>query len=145
MSQLTEDTLVLGTQSPPTHAATNLGLISPRELDRELFDVLYSRRAHELITFFYRRTRNADAAAELLAETFAIAALRRRNDADLELHPAGWLRNIAKLELSRYFRRLDIELRAVTRLHMEIPRLTETEIIVLDAEIHEERNTRLGS
>ena len=123
----------------------NLGLISPRELDRELFDVLYGRRAHELITFFYRRTRNADAAADLLAETFAIAVLRRRNDADLALYPAEWLRNIAKLELSRYFRRLDVELRAVTRLHMEVPRLTETEIIVLDAEIHEERNNRLGS
>ncbi len=135
---------MLGTRTPPT-TAHDLSLVSPRELDRELFDLLYGRRAHELITFFYRRTRNADAAAELLAETFAIAALRRRGDADLALHPADWLRNIAKLELSRYFRKLDVELRAVTRLHMEIPRLTETEIIVLDAEIHEQRNTRLGT
>lgn len=136
---------MLGTRTPPKSAAVTLGLIPPRELDRELFDLLYGRRAHELITFFYRRTRNADAAAELLAETFAIAVLRRRNDADLALHPAEWLRNIAKLELSRYFRKLEVELRAVTRLQMEIPRLTETEIIVLDAEIHEERNNRLGS
>lgn len=135
---------MLGTQTSPKAAQIELGLISPRELDADLFDLLYGRRAHELITFFYRRTRNADAAAELLAETFAIAVLRRRSDPELALHPAEWLRNIAKLELSRYFRRLDVELRAVTRLHMEIPRLTETEIIVLDAEIHEERNSRLG-
>ena len=142
---LAEDSPVLGTQTLPTAAPINFGLISPRELDGELFDLLYGRRAHELITFFYRRTRNPDAAAELLAETFAIAVLRRRNDADLALNPAEWLRNIAKLELSRYFRKLDVELKAVNRLQMDIPRLTETEVIVLDAEIHEERNNRLGS
>ena len=136
---------MLGTQTPPTAPLLNLGLVSPRELDGELFDLLYGRRAHELITFFYRRTRNADAAAELLAETFAIAVLRRRNNVDLALNPAEWLRNIAKLELSRYFRKLDVEVIAVNRLQMDIPRLTDTEIIVLDAEIHEERNTRLGS
>lgn len=125
-------------------APTNAGLICARDLDAELFDVLYGRRAHELVTFFYRRTRNADTAAELLAETFAIAVLRRRHDPELSVHQPDWLRNIARLELSRYFRRLDVELRAVTRLQMNVPRLTETEIVVLDAEIHEERTARLG-
>jgi len=32
----------------------------------------------------------------------------------------------------------------VNRLGMEIPRLTDTEIVVLEAEIYEERNIRLG-
>lgn len=136
---------MLGTRSPRTIASVNSGLATAAELDLELFDVLYGRRAHELITFFYRRTRNADAAAELLAETFAVGVLRRRNDPELSVHNPEWLRNIAKLELSRYFRKLEVELVTVNRLGMEIPRLTETEIIVLDAEIHLERNLRLGS
>jgi len=98
----------------------------------------------ELITFFYRRTRNPDAAAELLAETFAVGVLRRRSDPDLSVNEPEWLRNIAKLQLSRYFRKLEVELVAVNRLGMEIPRLTDTEIVVLEAEIYEERNIRLG-
>lgn len=136
---------MLGTRTVSRTSPINLGIVTAKHLDPELFDVLYGRRAHELITFFYRRTRNADTAAELLAETFAIAALRRRSDPDLSVRDAEWMRNIAKLELSRYFRKLEVELKAVVRLNMDIPRLTETEIVVLDAEIHEERNARLGS
>lgn len=134
---------MLGTRSAPA-TPINAELTCARDLDHELFEVLYGRRAHELITFFYRRTRNADAAAELLAETFAVAVLRRRSDPSLSVDDPEWLRNVAKLELSRYFRRLQVELHTVTRLQMNIPRLTETEIVVLDAEIHEERNARLG-
>lgn len=136
---------MLGTQTLSPDAGVNLGLATAKHVDRELFDVLYGRRAHELITFFYRRTRNADAAAELLAETFAIAALRRRGNPELSVRDGEWMRNIAKLELSRYFRKLEVELKAVGRLNMDIPRLTETEIVVLEAEIHEARNIRLGS
>jgi DNA-directed RNA polymerase specialized sigma24 family protein len=136
--------IVLGTRSPRTIASVNSGLATASELDLELFDVLYGRRAHELITFFYRRTRNPDAAAELLAETFAVGVLRRRSDPDLSVNEPEWLRNIAKLQLSRYFRKLEVELVAVNRLGMEIPRLTDTEIVVLEAEIYEERNIRLG-
>jgi DNA-directed RNA polymerase specialized sigma24 family protein len=137
--------IVLGTRSPRTIASVNSGLATAAELDLELFDVLYGRRAHELITFFYRRTRNPDASAELLAETFAVGVLRRRSDPDLSVRKLEWLRNIAKLQLSRYFRKLEVELVAVNRLGMEIPRLTDTEIVVLEAEIYEERNIRLGS
>ncbi len=136
--------IVLGTRSPRTIASVNSGLATASELDLELFDILYGRSAHELITFFYRRTRNPDAAAELLAETFAVGVLRRRSDPDLSVNEPEWLRNIAKLQLSRYFRKLEVELVAVNRLGMEIPRLTDTEIVVLEAEIYEERNIRLG-
>jgi hypothetical protein len=115
------------------------------QIDRDLAAVLYGRRAHELITFFYRRTRNADSAAELLAETFASAALRRRSDPDLSVRDADLLRNIAKLELSRYFRHLRVETNSVERVGMEIPRLTQSEIAVLDAELSEAHNLRLGA
>lgn len=122
----------------------NAGLTAPQQLDAALFQEMYGRNAHELITFFYRRTRNADAAAELLAETFAIAAQRRRNDPDLSLESQDWLHNIAKLELSRYFRELRVGLDAVTQLQMRIPTLTETEIGRLDAEINQSQHARLG-
>jgi DNA-directed RNA polymerase specialized sigma24 family protein len=135
---------VLGTRTPRTEASVNSGLSTANQLDAELFDVMYGQRAHELVTFFYRRTRNADAAAELLAETFAVGVLLRRNNAELSAEDAEWLRSIAKLELSRYFRKLAVELDAVRRLDMEVPRLTETEVLVLDVEIHEDRHARLG-
>lgn len=122
----------------------NAGLTSPQQLDPALFQEMYGRNAYELITFFYRRTRNADVAAELLAETFAVATLRRLDNPDLSLDRTDWLHNIAKLELSRYFRELSVGLHAVTQLQMRIPLLTDTEIERLDTEIDQERNARLG-
>lgn len=125
---------------------TAAALRSPNEIDPELAEVLYGQRAHELITFFYRRTRNAEAATELLAETFANAAVRRRNDDQLSAHDGEWLRNIAKLELSRYFRRLCVDLTAVERLTMTVPRLTESEVAMLEeSTASAQPNTRLGA
>lgn len=129
------------TISPPA----TTGLLTAEQVDADLARVLYGERAHELITFFYRRTRNADSAAELLAETFATAALRRRSDSSLSPTQPEWLRNIAKLELSRYFRNLSVELSSVARIGMKVPRLTMTEILVLDGEVRDIRNQRLGA
>ncbi len=123
---------------------TAQALRPPHEIDAELADVLYGQRGHELITFFYRRTRNAEAATELLAETFANAAVHRRNDETLSPHDGEWLRNIAKLELSRYFRRLRVDLTAVTRLTMTVPRLTESEVAMLHEATVSQPNARLG-
>ncbi len=95
--------------------------------------------------FFYRRTRNADISAELLAETFAAGALRRRNDPTLSVHNAEWLQNIARLELSRYFRKLNVELVHVSRLGVDVPFLTPSEKTVLDAEVRTlSESARLG-
>lgn len=118
-------------------------LRTPEQIDAELADVLYGQHGHELITFFYRRTRSADAATELLAETFANAATRRRHDEQLSAHDGEWVRNIAKLELSRYFRKLRVELTTVDRLAMTIPRLTATEVAMLDAST-QHKHARLG-
>lgn len=123
----------------------NAGLTAPQQLDPALFHEMYGRSAHELVTFFYRRTRNAEAAAELLAETFAVAAQRRRHNPNLSLDRPNWLHNIAKLELSRYFRELSVSLDVVTQLQMRVPMLTEAEIERLDTEIDQERHARLGS
>ena len=139
MPQRPESRVVLATGTTAT------SLRQPHEIDAELSEVLYGQRGHELITFFYRRTRNAEAATDLLAETFANAAVHRRNDETLSAHDGEWLRNIAKLELSRYFRRLRVDLTAVTRLAMTVPRLTESEVAMLHEATMSQNNARLGA
>ena len=137
-----EDLGVLTTQPRIDETA---GLRTPQEVDAELAAELYGPRAHELITFFYRRTRDADSSAQLLAETFATAALRRRKDPSLSVRETEWLQNIARLELSRYFRKLKVELVHVSRLGIDVPLLTPLEKTVLDAEVRMlSESARLG-
>ena len=113
----------------------NSGLRTPEEVDPDLARELYGARSHELITFFYRRTRDADASAQLLAETFATAALLRKKDPSLPASDLRWVNNIARLELSRYFRKLAVQLVHVNSLGLAVPLLTPLQKTVLDAEV----------
>ena len=118
-------------------------LRTPDEIDSELTSVVYRQQAFQLLRFFYRRTRDAEAACYLLAETFASASIHRRHQQDLSLDDPTWIRNIAKLELSRYFRRLRVEARNVERLNMYVPLMTEEEQADLEDEIARTQRTRL--
>ena len=48
----------------------------------EVFGVLFDRHAETMLTYFFRRTLDAEAAAELVAETFAEAFSSRRRFRD---------------------------------------------------------------
>jgi RNA polymerase sigma-70 factor, ECF subfamily len=84
----------------------------------EAFGVLFERHADEILGFFARRTLDAEAAAELTAETFAQAFAGRKRFHDRGLGVTGWLYGIGRHLLSRYFRTGAVDARARKRLGM---------------------------
>ncbi len=92
-------------------------LIRSRE-DPEAFAALYEQHAEGLLRFFARRTLDPEAAAELMAETFAEAFASRRRFCDKGQGAVGWLYGIGKHQLSHYFRRGQVDARARQRLGM---------------------------
>lgn len=89
---------------------------------------LYDRLAEPMLAFFVRRTYAADVAVDLLAETFAVAFEDRRQFRGRDEHAArAWLFAIARHQLTDYFRRGHVERRALARLGVERPPLTDAE------------------
>lgn len=84
----------------------------------EAFGTVFERHAEELLGYFARRTLDPEAAAELVAETFAQAFASRRRFRDRGLGAAGWLYGIARHQLSRFFRTGAVDARARRRLGM---------------------------
>src|SRR5688572_14357504 len=102
-------------------------LIASRD-DPRAFRELYDRWADRLLAYLYRRVLDAEVAGDLLAETFAVAFERRRRFRDIGAPGAAWLYGIAAKELSHWYRRQAVELRAVRRLAIEIPPLDDESI-----------------
>ena len=97
-------------------------------LDDVGFTALYREAAQDLVVFFARRTYDADAAADLMAETFARAYLgRRRFRGSSEEEARAWLFGIARRRLAMYIRRGKAERRALRRLGLERPQPVEGE------------------
>lgn len=97
-------------------------LIASRD-DPTAFAELYERSSESILGYFYRRTWDPRASADLVAETFAAAWLRRGTYRERDGSPNAWLFGIAKRELGRYRRRRKIEFRAVKHLGVEVPQL----------------------
>jgi RNA polymerase sigma factor (sigma-70 family) len=76
---------------------------------------------------------NAEVADDLLAETFAAAWMARTRFRDLGKPGGAWLCGIARRELSRYFRRERVELRAVRRLGIDVPVLDRESVAAVEA------------
>jgi RNA polymerase sigma-70 factor (ECF subfamily) len=97
-------------------------------LDDAGFSTLYRRTAQDLVVFFARRTYDPEAAADLMAETFAKAYLsRRRFRGSTEEAARAWLFGIARRRFAMYVRRGKAERRALRRLGLERPQLVEGE------------------
>ena len=93
----------------------------------EQFALFYRRHAHFVLGYFARATHDAEAAADLTAETFA-AALRGRSRFTPGGSPASsWLYGIAAHKLADWRRRGYAEDRARRRLGMERIELTAEE------------------
>jgi RNA polymerase sigma-70 factor, ECF subfamily len=84
----------------------------------EAFGVLFERHAQGMLGYFARRTLDAEAAAELVAETFAEAFSSRRRFRDQGVDGVGWLYGIGRNLLSHYFRSGAVDARARRRLGM---------------------------
>jgi DNA-directed RNA polymerase specialized sigma24 family protein len=101
--------------------------------DADAFAELYRRQARPLAGFLVRRTRDPEAAADLLAETFA-AALSGLDRFDPARGDAvGWLYGIARHQVARRARRGSVEERARRRLGMERLELTDSDLRAIEA------------
>jgi RNA polymerase sigma factor (sigma-70 family) len=97
-----------------------------RMQDVGMFMEVYKREREGVMVFIARRTFDASVAADLTAETFALAVaswsrLRGRSEEETR----AWLFTVARRQVSRYFRRSAIELRATQRLGISVPVLHE--------------------
>jgi RNA polymerase sigma factor (sigma-70 family) len=91
----------------------------------EAFAAFYRRHVAPLLAYFMRRTREAELAADLTAETFA-AALDGLHRFDPRRGPAvAWLYGIARRQLAHALRRGAVEDRARRRLRMAPLDLTD--------------------
>lgn len=93
-------------------------LILRSRREPELFGLLFERHAEPMLAFFARRTLDPEAAAELVAETFAEAFSSRARFRDQGVDGGAWLFGIGRNLLSRYFRNGAVEARARRRLGM---------------------------
>lgn len=92
-------------------------------------DGLYRAHAPRLSVFVARRTMDAGVAADLVAETFAQAFTHRHQfRGTTEEEAIGWLYGIARHQISHYVRRGRAEARALRRLGLDPPALTDAEI-----------------
>jgi RNA polymerase sigma-70 factor (ECF subfamily) len=107
-------------------------LIASRD-DARAFRELYDRWAERLLAYFYRRVLDPEVAGDLLAETFAVAFERRRRFRDVGAPGAAWLYGIAAKELAHWFRRQEVERRAIRRLAIDVPLLDEESVTRIEA------------
>src|SRR5215216_2030438 len=106
-------------------------LLTSRELGS--FAVFYRRHVEGVLAFFARRTRDAELAADLTAETFAAALVARGRFDPGRGGASGWLFGIALHKLARVERGAAAEWRARRRLGMERIELTDADIERIDA------------
>jgi RNA polymerase sigma factor (sigma-70 family) len=96
--------------------------------DAASFECFYVHHVDGLLAFFARRTRDAELAADLTAETFAAALAGRRRYRPEAGPAAGWLYGIATKKLADAQRRGYTERRARRRLAMERLELSDEDI-----------------
>jgi RNA polymerase sigma factor (sigma-70 family) len=90
------------------------------------FAAFYSAHSRRMLAFFARRTFDVEVARDLTAETFAVAfEHRRRYRGSSDGEAAAWLFAIARHQLSRYARTGKVCRKAVERLGIRIPEVSE--------------------
>lgn len=90
----------------------------------DAFTSFYERFFESILSYLMRRVYDAETAIELTSETFAQAYLSRgRFRGSSSAEAEAWLYRIAQRKLSRYFRRSEVERRAMQRLKIQAPSL----------------------
>ena len=101
--------------------------------DPASFEQFYLRHVDNLLGFFSRRTRDAEMAADLTAETFAAALAGRRRYRPQAGAASSWLFGIAMNKLADAQRKGYAERKACRRLGMERIELSDDDIARIDA------------
>jgi RNA polymerase sigma-70 factor (ECF subfamily) len=100
----------------------------------EAFTVFYQRHVDVVLAYLRRRTASPEAAADLMAETFAAALLALHTTiepGEIEV-PAAWLLGIARNKLFESYRRGRIEAAARERLGLEPLVLDDTDLALVE-------------
>lgn len=102
--------------------------------DPEAFAGFYDAHAQSLLAYHARRVYDAETALDLTAEVFARAfRARARFRGSTDAQAAAWLYTIAKRELARYFKKGRTQLKAVSRLGMQVPNLDASQEAEIEA------------
>jgi RNA polymerase sigma-70 factor (ECF subfamily) len=102
-------------------------------LDVDDISQLYTEHARALVGFFARRTYDSEVAVELMAETFAAAMTDRGKFRGRDQDAAvGWLYGIARHQFAGWLRHARVERRALGRLGLEPPVLSDAELERVD-------------
>ena len=91
-------------------------LLSRARRDPAAFGTFYERHERLVLGYFMRRTRDPELAADLAAETFAVALAASRKYRGDGAPASAWLIGIARNTLFASFRRSQVEDRARRRL-----------------------------
>jgi RNA polymerase sigma-70 factor (ECF subfamily) len=95
----------------------------------ETLDALYRSHAPGMAVYIARKTMDAGVAADLTAETFAQAFTNRAQFRGRTREEAiGWLYGIARHQVSHFVRRDRAEARALERLGIQRPHLSDVEL-----------------
>ena len=102
--------------------------------DPRAFAEFYRAESEALLVFFARRTLDAQVGLDLSAEAFAQAfAGRARFRGRTDEEARGYLYAIAHRLLARYWERGRVERRAVERLGVRVPHVSEDDHAAIDA------------
>ena len=107
---------------------TDEELLSLATSESQAFGVLYERHEATILAYFMRRTNNPEIAADLAAETFAVALESRRRFKSKKGTVIQWLIGIAKNKFAEFKRKGSVEERAHKRLGLERPSLNDHQL-----------------
>jgi RNA polymerase sigma factor (sigma-70 family) len=97
------------------------------------FGAVYAREAETVLMFLARRTLDPALAADLTAETFALAfSSWSRLEGRTEEEVRAWLLTVARRQVSRYLRRSRVERRAVERIGIRVPPVHEDDLAEIE-------------
>jgi RNA polymerase sigma factor (sigma-70 family) len=114
-------------------------LLAACAAEPEAFREVYRRHERSVATFLIRRTRNAEQAADLTAETFAAALLKADRFRDECGQPAiGWLLGIARHTWLRSLERHRTERAALRRLRIETIDVSDASLERIEALIDDQ-------
>lgn len=93
------------------------------QLNAEHFASLYERMAQDLLVFLTRRTGNPDVALDLVSQTFVEGFAKRGQFRGRSLEQAeSWLWSVGRRQLSDYWRRGQVERKALEHAGCVAPR-----------------------
>jgi RNA polymerase sigma factor (sigma-70 family) len=99
----------------------------------ESFGSLYRRHSDNVLIFIARRVYDREVAMDLTAETFARAFVsRRRFRGSTEAEAEAWIYTIARRQIANYVRRGKAERRAIKKLGIEVPSLSDEDLERID-------------